>query len=107
MSLVLLVSPILIENVYAIGALTSGLVLIALALLTYYVRMVGRYRVQVAMGGVSLGTGIFTALLTYLIKTGFVPITLSPVFHYVLIFISIISILAGILNVTARTPKIF
>ncbi len=106
-SIVLLVSPILIENVYAISALTSGLVLIALALLTYYVRMVGRHRLQVAMGGVSLGTGIFTALLTYLIKTGFVPITLSPVSLYVLIFISIISILAGILNVTARTRKIF
>jgi amino acid transporter len=107
MSLVLLVSPLLIENIYAISALTSGLVLIALALLTYYVRMVGRYRLRVAVGGVSLGMGVFTALLIWLIKTGFVPITLSPISLYVLIFTSIISILAGILNITARTPKIF
>ncbi len=107
MSLVLLVSPILIENVYAMSALMSGLGLMVLVLLTYYLRMVGRYRVRVAVGGVSLGIGIFVALLTYLIEIGFVPLALSPVSLYTLIFISVISILAGVLNVTARTPKIF
>jgi len=107
MSLVLLVSPILLENFYAISALMSGLGLMVLVLLTYYLRMVGRYRVRIAVGGISLGMGIFTALLICLIETGFVPIVLSPVSLYVLIFISVISILAGLLNVTARTPKIF
>ena len=107
MSLALLVSPIFLGDVNAISALTSGLGLTSLVLLTYYLRMVGRYRVRVAVGGVSLGMGIFTALLTCLIETGFVPITLSPASLYVLIFISVISILAGVLNVTARTPKIF
>jgi APA family basic amino acid/polyamine antiporter len=106
-SLVLLMSPILLADVNAISALMSGLGLMVLVLLTYYLRMVGRYRVRIAVGGISLGMGIFTALLICLIETGFVPIVLSPVSLYVLIFISVISILAGLLNVTARTPKIF
>ncbi len=107
MSLVLLVSPILLENVYAISALMSGLGLMVLVLLTYYLRMVGGYRMRVALGGISFGMGIFAASLTYLSETGFVPITLSPGSIYVLIFFSVISIIAGVLNVTARTPKIF
>ncbi|MFQ6064603.1 MAG: APC family permease [Candidatus Bathyarchaeia archaeon] len=107
MSVVLLVSPILIENFYAISALMSGLGLMVLVLLTYYLRMVGRYRLRIAMGGMSLGMGISTALLICLIETGFVAITLSPASLYVLIFFSVVSILAGILNVTVRTPKIF
>ena len=107
MSVVLLVSPIFFGDVNAIGALMSGLGLMAMVLLTYYLRMVGRYRVQVALGGIGLVMGILTALLTYLIETGFVPIILSPVSRYVLIFFSVVSILAGLLNVTARTPKIF
>lgn len=107
MSLVLLVSPIFLGDLNAVSALVSGLGLMALVLLTYYLRMVGRYRVQVAAGGISLGIGIFTALMTYLIETGFVPITLPPVSLYTLIFISIISILAGVLNITAHTSKIF
>jgi len=107
MSVVLLVSPIFFGDVNAISALMSGLGLMAMVLLTYYLRMVGRYRVQVALGGISLVMGILTALLTYLIEIGFVPIILSPVSLYVLIFFSVVSILAGLLNVTARTPKIF
>jgi len=107
MSAVLLVSPIFFGDVNAISALMSGLGLMAMVLLTYYLRMVGHYRVQVALGGISLVMGILTALLTYLIETGFVPITLSPVSLYILIFFSVVSILAGLLNVTARAPKIF
>jgi APA family basic amino acid/polyamine antiporter len=107
MSGVLLFSPILIENVYAISALISGLGLMGLVLLTYYLRMVGRHRVRVAVGGISLGIGVFTTLLTYLSAARLVPMTLSLGSFYVLIFFSVISILAGALNVTARTPKIF
>jgi hypothetical protein len=59
---------------------------------------------QVALGGISLGTGIFVALLTYLIEIGFVPLTFPRI---ILIFVSAVSILASILNITARTRKIF
>ncbi len=104
MSLVLLAFPMFLRDVNAINALMSGLGLMALVLITYHLRMVGRYRLQVAVGGISLGTGIFMALLTYLIEIGFVPLALPRI---VLIFVSAVSILAGILNVSAGTRKVF
>jgi APA family basic amino acid/polyamine antiporter len=107
MSFVLLVSPVFFGDVNAISALMSGLGLMGLVLLTYYLRMVGRHRVQVALGGISLTMGILTGLLTYLIETEFLPITLSPGALYVLIVFSVISIVAGVLNIATRTPKIF
>jgi amino acid transporter len=107
MSSVLLMSPIFFGDVNAISALMSGLGLMALVLLTYYLRMVGRHRVRVAVGGINLGIGIFTALLTYLSEVRLVPMTLSPGSFYILIIFSVVSILAGVLNVISRTPKIF
>lgn len=105
MSLVLLAVPMF--DVNAKNALMSGLGLTALVLMAYYLRMVGRYRLQVAVGGISLGTGIFVALLIYLIEIGFVPLILPRIFLDILIFVSAVSILAGILNVTTSTRKIF
>ena len=99
MSFLLLTFPVFFRDVNAEGALLSGLGLMALVLATYYLRMVGHYRLRVAVGGVSLGMGALLALLTPFIIPRF-PL-------YVLIFVSAVSILAGILNVTARTRKIF
>jgi len=107
MSFVLLAVPIFLRDANAVNALLSGLGLLALVLATYHLRMVGRYRLQVAVGGISLGTGIFMALLIYLIEIGFVPLILPRIFLYFLIFVSAVSILAGVLNVSARTRKIF
>ncbi len=107
MSLVLLAVPMFLGDVNAISALMSSLGLMALVLATYHLRMVGRYRLQVAMGGASLGMGIFGALLTYLIGTGFVPLALPRIYLYVLIFVSVVSIIAGVLNISTRTRKIF
>jgi len=66
-----------------------------------------RDRLQVAMGGISLGTGILLALLTYLIEIGFVPLILPRILIYILTFVSAVSILAGVLNVSVRTRKVF
>jgi APA family basic amino acid/polyamine antiporter len=99
MSFLLLTFPVFLRDVNAEGALVSGLGLMALVLATYYFRMVGRYRLRVAVGGVSLGMGTLLALLAPLL------VPLFPL--YVLIFVSAVSILAGVLNVTARTRKIF
>ncbi|MEA2090623.1 MAG: amino acid permease [Thermoproteota archaeon] len=107
MSIVLLAFPMFLGDVNAISALTSGLGLMGLVLAIYYLKMVGRYRLRVAVGGISLGIGVFVGLLACLIEIGFVPLVLSPVSFYFLIFISVLSILAGVLNVTTRTPKIF
>lgn len=98
-SFLLLAFPIFLRDVNAESALVSGLGLMALVLATYYLRMVGRYRLRVAMGGISLGMGVLLALLA--------PILIPRFPIYVLVFLSAVSILAGVLNITARSHKIF
>jgi len=87
--------------------LALGAGLGVLALLAYYLSMVGYYRVRIAFGGISLGMGGFVTLLTYLTETRLMPFVISPPLFYVLIFVSVVSILAGVLNITTRTRKIF
>ncbi len=87
--------------------LALGAGLAVLALLAYYLSMVGYYRVRIAFGGMSLGMGGFVMLLAYLMETRLLPFIISPPLFYVLIFVSVISILAGVLNITTRTRKIF
>lgn len=99
MSLLLLVFPLFLGDVNAESALTGSLGLTVLVLMIYYLKMIRRDRLRIAVGGVSLGIGISTALVAFLIETGSGSA--------ILIFVSVISIIAGILNVTARTPKIF
>ena len=109
----ILVAPLLLaftvilgeEN--AVSAFTLSLSLLGLAFMAYYLRMVGRYRLRVAMGGVSLGMGVFAALLAYLIEARFEPLMIPRIPLYVLICVSAVSIVAGVLNVTTRTRKIF
>jgi len=90
------------------GVLSLGIALCVLAALAYYVRMVGYLRFRVAFGGISLGLGGFTTILTYLIWTGFVPLNdVSPaiitIILSIMLFMGIIEITAGILNVTAKS----
>ena len=90
-----------------VKVLTLGAGLSVLALLAYYLSMVGHYRIRIAFGGMSVGVGFFLALTAYLMATGFVPLVMPPILLYVLILASAISILAGVLNITTRTRKIF
>jgi len=90
-----------------LGVLSLGIVLCILAVLAYYIRMVGYLRIKVAFGGISIGLGGFTAVITYLIWTGFMELngvlpTTIMLIVLILLFASVIQILAGILNVTAR-----
>jgi len=78
-----------------VGVLVLGAELIVLALLAYYVKMIGHYRIRIALGGMSLGMGGLTPLLAYLIGTG-------SILFYILIIVGIVSIIAGVLNVTAK-----
>ncbi|MGD8544116.1 MAG: APC family permease [Candidatus Bathyarchaeota archaeon] len=107
LSFLLLVFPMILRDVNAESALISSLGLVALVLATYYLRMVGRYRLRVAMGGVSLGMGILLALLAYLSETSFELLIIRRFPPSVLVFVSAVSILAGILNITAHARKIF
>jgi len=80
-----------------------GVELIIVALLVYYIRMVGHHRMRIAFGGISLGLGAFVAFAAYLLGTnsivlqGVSPEVTTLVF-YVLLFVSVVQILAGALN---------
>jgi len=85
------------------SVLILGLELGIVALLVYYIRMVGHHRIRIAFGGISLGLGVFVAFVAYLLGTNSIVLhgvsqeVLTLVF-YVLLFVSVIQVLAGILN---------
>lgn len=99
-SVALLLFPMFFPE--AVIALLSCIGLTVLILVAYYFRMIGRYRMQIATGGGGLGIGVFLVLLTCLVEAG----AMSPIFSfipgYIMLLISAVSIVAGILNATAR-----
>lgn len=87
------------------SVLIMGSELIIVALLVYYIKMVGHHRIRIAFGGISLGLGAFTAFVAYLLGTSVIVLSgvspeVSRLLFYVLLFVSIIQILAGALNMT-------
>jgi APA family basic amino acid/polyamine antiporter len=79
-----------------------------LAYLAYHFRMVGYHRIRIAIGGINLGIGCLAALLSYLMKTGVVilsgiPSSLSEMVIQIFVLVSAVYLLAGVLNVTAKT----
>ncbi len=108
MSFLLLAAPVLLKgDVNAEGAIVWSIGLIGLVLATYHLRMVGLHRLHVALGGISLGIGFFTALFAYLIESGFKPLIIPSVPPYILVIVTIVSILAGVLNITIGMRKLF
>lgn len=86
------------------AVLIMGLELSIIALLAYYIRMIGYTRIRLAFGGLSLGIGGFVALLAYLVRSGFISLTPNfPAITNILIFISAVHVLAGILNITVKS----
>ena len=88
------------------SVLILGLELGVVALLVYYIRMVGYQRVRIAFGGISLCVGGFVAFIAYLLGTNSIVLqgvssAVSTLVFCVLLFMSIIQILAGILNLSA------
>jgi len=88
------------------SVLILGLELGIVALLVYYIRMVGHHRIRIAFGGISLGLGGFFAFVAYLLGTNSIVLhvvsqEVSTLVFYVLLFVSIIQVLAGILNLIA------
>jgi len=70
--------------------------------------MVGYHRIRIAIGGINLGIGCLAALLSYLMKTGVVilsgiPSSLSEMVIQIFVLVSAVYLLAGVLNVTAKT----
>lgn len=108
LSILLLTLPVFLsEDVNAESALLSGLGMLALVLGTYYLRMLGRHRLRVAVGGVSVSFGVLLALFLYLVAIGFVPLVLPGYLQYFLIFVGVVSIVAGLWTVSTRPRKLF
>ncbi|MDG6222562.1 MAG: APC family permease [Candidatus Bathyarchaeota archaeon] len=101
MSVLLLGFPLVLGDVNASGALLSSLGMVAVVLVTYYLRMVKREidfdRLRVAVGGICLGAGI-TLLITA------PSITRLSVFP-IIILVGLITIIAGMLNIVASAHK--
>jgi amino acid transporter len=91
------------------STLFIGVQLFIFGLLAYYIRMVGYYRIRLALGGMNLGLSVFSALLAYLIATNSLPITLSQNMTLLLFgvttLISITYLIAGFLNITTKNTE--
>jgi hypothetical protein len=88
------------------SVIVLGLELGIVALLVYYIRMVGYHRIRIALGGVSLGLGVFAAFAAYLLGTNAIVLNgvasgVSTLLVGFLLFISIIEVLGGLLSITA------
>lgn len=97
MSILLLIFPLILRDVNAQSAIISSVGLVAVVLVTYYLRMVMReidfQRLRVAVGGICFGIGIVLILLT--------PIIVPPSLFIIIILVGVVSVLAGILNIIA------
>jgi amino acid transporter len=88
------------------GTLLIGLELFVFGLVAYYIRMVGYYRISLAVGGMNFGISVFSALIACLIASGAVPIWMSESVRWLATsgtaLVSVICLVAGLLNVTRR-----
>ena len=91
LSVALLFIPILIGDGNAIDALTSSIGITGIVIVTYYLRMVGRYRTQIALGGIGVGVGVFLIVSSF-----FDVLVLIP--NYVKLFVGIVFLIAGLFN---------
>jgi amino acid transporter len=102
MSILLLMFPLLLRDVNAEGALLSSLGMVAIAMVTYYLRMVNREidfdRLRVAVGGVCFGAGISLIVLA--------PILVASSLFLIVIIVGLVSIFGGLLNILVPSRKI-
>lgn len=102
MSVLLLAFPVILRDVNAESALLSSLGMVAIVLVTYYLRMVKREidfnRLRVAVGGICFGAGVTLIVLA--------PVIVPSSLFIIMIIVGLISILAGILNILVSARKI-
>jgi APA family basic amino acid/polyamine antiporter len=102
MSVLLLVFPVILRDVNAGNALLSSLGMVAIVMVTYYLRMVKREidfnRLNVAVGGICVGAGIIIVLLT--------PVIVPSSMFLITIIVALVSILAGTMNIITPSRKI-
>jgi APA family basic amino acid/polyamine antiporter len=102
MSVLLLTFPVILRDVNAESALLSSLGMVAIVLVTYYLRMVKREvdfnRLRVAVGGICFGAGVTLIVLT--------PVIVPPSLSIIMILAGLVSIIAGVLNILTSARKI-
>ena len=102
MSTMLLIFPIILGDVNAGSALLSSIGMVAIVLVTYYLRMIKREidynRLRVAVGGICFGAGLSLILLAFSV----VP----PSLLVITVIFGIISIIAGFFNIIVASRKI-
>jgi APA family basic amino acid/polyamine antiporter len=102
MSVLLLTFPVILRDVNAESALLSSLGMVAIVLVTYYLRMVKREvdfnRLRVAVGGICFGAGLTLIALT--------PSIAPPSLFIIMIIVGLVSIVAGIMNIFLSARKI-
>lgn len=102
MSALLLAFPVILRDVNAESALLSSLGMLAIVLVTYYLRMVRREvdfnRLRVAVGGICFGAGIMLLVIgPFIVPSSMIVFS---------ILAGLISIIAGILNILVPSRKI-
>ena len=102
MSVLLLSIPVVLRDVNAESALLSSLGMVAIVIVTYYLRMVKREvdfkRLRVAVGGVCFGAGATLILLAQVIA--------PPSLFIFMVLVGLVSIIAGLMNIIVSTRKI-
>ena len=91
------------------STLFIGAELFIFGMIAYYIRMIGYYRIYLAVGGMNFGISMFSALLAYLIITNSLPIDLSQntaILLFCIAFsVSIVCFVAGLLDITTNHPE--
>jgi len=101
---ILLLVPVLVGDSNAIDALISSIGLTGIVLLSYYLRMVGRYRSQIALGGVGIGVGVLLLLFSIINIAGSTNL-LPFIPKYMQLLLSFILIPTGIFNFNAGVKQ--
>ena len=86
--------------------LLIGTELFIFGLITYYIRIVGGYKICLATGGMNFGISAFSALFAYLIISDSIsmplPQDITLLFFFIAVFVSITYLIAGLLNITKK-----
>ncbi len=105
LSFAMLATPVLLGDANAIEALTSSLGLTAIVVMAYYLRMAGKVRIQIALGGIEMGTGFLITLISSMELAGI----LQPIFPFIPTFIellfAIVLIVVGFYSFTVNYSK--
>lgn len=93
-------SSLIVLSTVHYQAIGFGLILAVIGLLAYYVSMLGYTRLRIAFGGITLAVGFVVSASALLMCCGFIPPFVSSPLSLGMLFIGIVQIIAGILNIT-------